>query len=118
MRLNLIAQPSEINQLPHSVQCTPTYCNLEPASNRVTVGLRNVSAKQLLYHLGQLYVRYNWPIWYLNSDPRIEDTLDCLHGAVWFSTLDLRSGYWQVELKEKAKSLNCICHGSTWILEM
>ena len=30
MRLNLIAEPSEINQLPSSVQCTPTYCNLEP----------------------------------------------------------------------------------------
>ena len=29
------------------MQCTPTYCNLEPGSNRVTVGLRNVSAKQI-----------------------------------------------------------------------
>ena len=47
MRLNLIAEPSEINQLPPSVQCTPTYCNLEPGSNRVTVGLRNVSARQI-----------------------------------------------------------------------
>ena len=47
MRLNLIAEPSEINQLPPSVQCTPTYCNLEPGSNRVTVGLRNVLAKQI-----------------------------------------------------------------------
>ena len=39
------------------------------------------------------------------SLPRIEDTLDCLHGAVWFSTLDLKSGYWEVELEEEAKLL-------------
>ena len=31
--------------------------------------------------------------------------MDCLHCAVWFSTLDLKSGYWQVELEEEAKSL-------------
>ena len=48
MRFNLITEPSENNQLPPSVQCTPTYCNLEPGSNRVTVGLRNVSAKQII----------------------------------------------------------------------
>ena len=24
---------------------------------------------------------------------RIEDTMDCLHGSVWFSTLDLKYGY-------------------------
>ena len=47
MKLNLIGEPSENNQSPSSVQCTPTYCNLEPGSNRVTVGLRNVSAKQI-----------------------------------------------------------------------
>ena len=29
------------------MQCTLTYCNLEPGSNWVTVGLRNVSAKQI-----------------------------------------------------------------------
>ena len=39
------------------------------------------------------------------SLPRIRDTLDCLHGAVWFSMLDLKSGYWQVELEEEAKPL-------------
>ena len=45
------------------------------------------------------------------SLPRIEDTLDCLHGAVWFSTLDLKSGYWQVELEEEAKPLTTFTMG-------
>ena len=36
---------------------------------------------------------------------RIKNTFDCLHGAIWFSTLDLKSGYWQVEVEEEAKPL-------------
>ncbi|BHF70274.1 hypothetical protein SprV_0301332400 [Sparganum proliferum] len=31
--------------------------------------------------------------------PRIECTLDALAGSQWFSTLDLKSGYWQVEVE-------------------
>ena len=235
MKLNLIAEPSENNQLPPSVQCTPTYCNLEPGSNRVTVGLRNISAKQITIpsrtvvcqiqlanmvpilqtpkgqdpsenkkednswildqlDLGELSTwsmeqqqaakkllcdysetiskndldlgrcnilkhninrpsiiqreilfeevkqhlqemvgigairrsfspRANAVVLVRKKDgslrlcidllklnnhtvtdgyalPRIDVTLDGLHGAVWFSTLDLKSGYWQVELKE------------------
>ena len=35
--------------------------------------------------------------------PRIEDNLDALQGSKWFSTLDLISGYWQVQMDPKDK---------------
>ena len=36
--------------------------------------------------------------------PNIEDTFNALAGAQYFSSLDLASGYWQVELEENAKA--------------
>ena len=51
------------------------------------------------------------------SLPRIEDTLDCLHGTVWFSTLDLKSRYWQVELEEEAKPLIAFMMGHLGLWE-
>lgn len=35
--------------------------------------------------------------------PTIDDTIDTLAGAQWFSTLDLESGYWQVEVANKER---------------
>ena len=47
MRLNLVAEPSACTQLPSSMQYVPTNCILEPGSNRVAVGLKNISAKAI-----------------------------------------------------------------------
>jgi hypothetical protein len=40
--------------------------------------------------LNALTVKYNYPI------PLIEETLDTLKGAKYFTSLDLASGYWQM----------------------
>jgi hypothetical protein len=43
--------------------------------------------------------------------PRIDDTLDTLAGAKWFSTLDLKSGYWQVALHPEDKEKTALSTG-------
>ena len=45
------------------------------------------------------------------SLPRIEDSLDCLNGAAIFTSLDLQSGYWQVEMTEDSKPLTAFTVG-------
>jgi len=35
--------------------------------------------------------------------PRIDDALDYITGSSWFSSLDMRSGYWQVEVAPEAR---------------
>lgn len=49
--------------------------------------------------LNEVTVKDCYPI------PRIDEALDCLEGASWFSTLDLTSGYWhERELTDKPKT--------------
>jgi hypothetical protein len=47
--------------------------------------------------LNAVTIRDAYPI------PRIDDTLDALQEAKFVSTLDLRSGYWQVEMDKESK---------------
>ena len=43
--------------------------------------------------------------------PTVEDSLNCLHGATIFTSLDLQSGYWQVEMTEASKPLTAFTVG-------
>ena len=45
------------------------------------------------------------------SLPRIDESLDCLNGAVLFTSLDLKSGYWQVEIDEESKQYTAFTVG-------
>ena len=47
--------------------------------------------------------------------PRIDATLDSLVDASYFTTLDLASGYWQVEVEEHDKE-DCLLHPPRVIL--
>ena len=48
--------------------------------------------------------------------PRIDDTIDCLSGSKWFSTLDLKSGYWQIRIakEDRPKTAFSIPGGGLW----
>lgn len=41
--------------------------------------------------------------------PRVDDTLDTLSGSEWFSTLDFKSGYWQVEVDKEDREKTAFC---------
>ena len=47
----------------------------------------------------------NWTVKDAYSLPQIYETLDSLQGSQWFSSLNLKSGYWQVKMHEERKPL-------------
>ncbi|UYV76233.1 hypothetical protein LAZ67_13003122 [Cordylochernes scorpioides] len=47
--------------------------------------------------LNEVTVKDVYPI------PRIDDVMDSLQGSKYFSAIDLKSGYWQVEIEERDK---------------
>ena len=51
------------------------------------------------------------------SLPRIDETLERLKGCCVFSSLDLKSGYWQVEIEEESKQYTAFTCGSLGFFE-
>lgn len=49
--------------------------------------------------LNSLTIKDNYPI------PRIDDQIDRLHGGIYFTSLDLKSGYYQIPTEEKSKHM-------------
>ena len=52
-----------------------------------------------------------------DSLPHIDETLDCLGGAIIFTSLDLKSGCWQVEMDEESKPLTAFTVGALGFYE-
>ena len=75
--LNVTTEPMQnIGNFPE-VHTIESYTTVKPGTKRVAVALHAYSL------------------------PRIEESLDCLNGACIFTSLDLKSEYWQVEMDEK-----------------
>ena len=47
----------------------------------------------------------NWTVKDTYSLPHIDETLDSLQSSQWFSSLNLKSGYWQMKMDEESKPL-------------
>ena len=53
----------------------------------------------------------NWTVKDAYSLSQIDETLDILQGSQWFSSLKLKSGYWQVKMDEESKPLTAFMVG-------
>ena len=55
--------------------------------------------------LKEVTVKDSYPL------PWVDDTRDALTGYVWFSTLDMKLGYFQVEMADKGKEKTAFASG-------
>ena len=55
--------------------------------------------------LNKVTIKDSYPI------PRIDEALDMVSGSKWFSSLDLRSGYYQVPLDPESRQKTAFCTG-------
>ncbi|GBL81630.1 hypothetical protein AVEN_93424-1 [Araneus ventricosus] len=86
--------PSQVSQ--KGVLVAATLVDLKKEATRFCVDYRK---------LNEITMKDSYPL------QRIDDTLDALNGSQWFSTLDLKSGYWQVEIQPEDKEKTAFTTG-------
>ena len=96
------------NHLKEMIQVGAIRCSNSPWANAVVLVRKKDGSLRFCIALRRLNAR---TIKDAYSLPRIDETLDCLGGAIIFTSLDLKSGYWQVEMDEESKALTAFTVG-------
>ena len=90
---------------------TATYGELHPGSSQVPICLRNLSAHPIVIPVILVVGLNNQTVKDAYLLACIKETLDSLQGSQWFSSLDLKSGYWPVKMDKKNKLLTTFTVG-------
>ena len=90
------------NHLKEMIQVGAIRCSNSPWASAVVLVRKKDGSLQFCIDLRRLNAH---TIKDACSLPRIDETLDCLRGVIIFTSLDLKSSYWQVEMDEESKPL-------------
>ena len=90
------------NHLKEMIQVGAIRCCNSPWVGAVVLVRKKDGSLHFCIDLRRLNVRMSKDVYSL---PRIDETSDCLGRAIIFTSLDLKSGYWQVEMDEESKAL-------------
>ena len=96
------------NHLKEMIQVGAIRCSNSPWANAVVLVRKKDGSLRFCIDLRRLNAR---TIKDAYSLPCIDETLDFLGRAIIFTSLDLKSGYWQVEMDEESKALTAFTVG-------